>query len=468
MSRIAKLGLIVAALTAALAVAACGGGDTQRAGGEPADRTKVLRLANANGSADELRLFIDQVEKISDGRLRIEPVNNWRNGETRYEAGLIQDVKSGKAELGWVGSRALASVGVKAFEPLHAPLLIDSYELQSQVLERDADERMLAELERIGLAGVAVLPGPLQYLQLDRRIDGPAGLAGLRIGYFDSPLQKAALSALGAQPAAITTGEPITDLDGVAAHAGAIYGNGYVSTAQYTVADTPLWPRPFVVLAHDETWTSMPEDDRDLITQAAERARAGMLVELVEREQTAIGSLCRGGTRMVDLGDEGRARMRQAVEPLLAELRSDPATRAAMAEIESLRADGSPHSIRCPAGTGTQQATLAGVFETTIRKAENGSDALVDDWADSGADAIRFRLDLSGGRAVITEDYPSGPIIGFDEGYSIFKDVIKFQGTGGPPFTARWELDGNRLLFSEISGAPDDQFVWGRAWIRIH
>ena len=466
MFRITKLGLIAAALTAALAVSACGGGDTQRAGGEPAGTTKVLRLANANGSTDELQVFIEQVEKVSKGRLRIEPVNNWRNGETRYETGLIQDVKAGEADLGWVGSRALANVGVTSFEPLHAPFLIDSYQVQGQALEGDADDRMLADLKRIGLAGVAVLPGPLQYLQLDRKVDGPAGIAGLRIGYYDSPLQKAALTALGAKPAAIPTGASITNLNGVGAHAGAIHGNGYVTTAQYTVADTPLWPRPFVVFADNETWTSMPEADRELITQAAEQARAGMLVALLEREQTAIEGMCKAGARMVALGDDGRARMQRAVAPLLAKLRNDPATRDAMAEIESLRTGGSPHIIRCPAGTGTQQATLTGVFETTIRKTEKGSDVLADDWADSGADAIRFRLELSDGRAVITEYYPSGPIIGFDEGYSIFKDVIKFEGTGGPPFTARWELDGKRLRFSEVSGPPGDKFAWGRTWIK--
>ncbi|HMI69936.1 MAG TPA: hypothetical protein VK510_08070, partial [Solirubrobacteraceae bacterium] len=215
MPPITKVALIVGGLAAALSVGACGGGDTQRAGGTPAGATKVLRLANANGSIGELQFFIDQVAKVSNGRLRIEPVNRWRKGQTRYETGLIQDVKAGKADLGWVGSRALASVGVKSFEPLHAPLLIDSYELQDQVLDGDADERMLADLERIGLAGVAVLPGPLQYLQLDRKDDGPAGIAGLRIGYYDSPLQKAALTALGARPASIPNGGSIKELNGV-------------------------------------------------------------------------------------------------------------------------------------------------------------------------------------------------------------------------------------------------------------
>ena len=465
MLHITKLGLIAGALTAALAVGACGGGDTQRAGGEPAGTTKVLKLANANGSTEELQLFIDQVEKVSDGRLRIEPVNNWRKGEARYETALIQDVKAGKAGLGWVGSRALAGVGVKSFEPLHAPFLIDSYEVQDQVLKGDADERMLADLEGIGLAGVAVLPGPLQYLQLDRKVDGPAGIAGLRIGYYDSPLQKAALTALGAQPTAIATGGSIKDLNGVAVQTGAIQGNGYLNTAKYTVADTPLWPRPSVVFADNETWTSLPQADRDLIMQAAEQARSGMLVALLEREQTSIEGMCKAGARMANLGDAGRATMQQAVEPLLAKLRNDLATRDTTEEIESLRAGGSPHSVRCPAGTSTQQATLTGVFETTLRKSEKGSDAY-GEWEELEADAIKFTLELSDGRAVITEYHPSGPINGFDQAYSIFKDVIKFEATDGPDMTARWKLDGNRLRFSEVGGEPGDKFVWGRTWIK--
>jgi TRAP-type C4-dicarboxylate transport system substrate-binding protein len=465
MPPITKFALIVGGLAAALSVGACGGGDTQRAGGTPAGATKVLRLANANGSIGELQFFIDQVAKVSNGRLRIEPVNRWRKGQTRYETGLIQDVKAGKADLGWVGSRALASVGVKSFEPLHAPLLIDSYELQDQVLDGDADERMLADLERIGLAGVAVLPGPLQYLQLDRKVDGPAGIAGLRIGYYDSPLQNAALSALGARPASIANGGSIKELNGVTVQTGAIQGNGYLDTAKYTVADTPLWPRPFVVFADNETWTALPEADRDLITRAAERARTSMLVAALRDEQKGIESICKAGARMVNLGEDGRARMQQAVEPLLARLRHDPATRETMAEIESLRAGGSPHSLRCPAGTSTQQAALSGVFETTMRKAEKGSAVAADDWVDSGADAIKLRLELSEGRAVITNYYPSGPVTGFDEPYSIFKDLIKLESADNS-FTARWELDGNRLRFSDVSGPPGDQYIWGRTWIK--
>ena len=91
---------------------------------------------------------------------------------------------------------------------------------------------------------------------------------------------------------------------------------------------------------------------------------------------------------------------------------------------------------------------------------------MIPDWDESGAEAIKFRLELSDGRAVITEYYPTGPINGFDEGYTVFKDVIEFHGTGGGGFTARWNLDGPRLRFSEVGGNPGDKFVWGRTWIK--
>jgi hypothetical protein len=131
--------------------------------------------------------------------------------------------------------------------------------------------------------------------------------------------------------------------------------------------------------------------------------------------------------------------------------------------IESLATGGQPHSLGCPAHTDSQQAVLTGVFETTLRKTDKDSD-VYGDWA--GADAIKLRLELSDGRAVITEYAPSGPVNGFDYGYSIFKDVIKFEGTGGSPSSARWELDGNRLRFSHVAGPPGGQFVWGRTWTR--
>ena len=80
---------------------------------------------------------------------------------------------------------------------------------------------------------------------------------------------------------------------------------------------------------------------------------------------------------------------------------------------------------------------------------------------ESGAEAIKFRLELSDGRAVITEYYPSGPINGFDERYIDLQGRHQVRRHRGGGFTARWDLDGNRLRFSEVGGAARRQVRLG-------
>lgn len=461
-----KLYVVAGALAVALFVASCGSEDPQRAGGAAPSESRVLTLANSNGGTDELQVFIDKVAELSDGRLHIEPSNGWRYGEKQYEKGLFEDVKNGKADLGWVGSRALDSVGVKAFDPLHAPFLVDSYALQDQVLDTDLADTMLAALEPAGVTGVAVLPGPMRFLQLDRAVGGPEDLAGLRIALQESPLGEATLTAFGAQPVQIGSGGSIRGLGGVEAQISSIQGNHYYETARYTIGDAPLWPRPYVVFADTDAWDALSSEDQRILREAGDAARSGMLVETLKVEGDALGTLCRAGGEVVTIGDAAMARLRRAAAPVLEQLRSDPATEKAMFEIEAMRGGAKPQSLTCPAGTTRQQAALTGRFTTTIRKSEPKSDS-VTDFEDTGRDAVDLHLELADGRAVITEMYPEGLIVGFEDSYTTFKDVIKFAGEGGGvPFTAHWKLDGKELHFTDITGEAADKYIWGHTWVR--
>ena len=59
-------------------------------------------------------------------------------------------------------TRAFDEVGVTSFQPLAAPLLIDSAELERRVLRDDLSRRALAGLERLGLVGLGMLPTELR------------------------------------------------------------------------------------------------------------------------------------------------------------------------------------------------------------------------------------------------------------------------------------------------------------------
>jgi TRAP-type C4-dicarboxylate transport system substrate-binding protein len=475
MAAIVKIPLLAGALAAALALAlaACGGGNAQRSGGAAEGKPKVLTLANANGAVDELQAFVTQVDKLSGGRLRIEVANEWRHGDKHYEQGLFEDVKAGKTDLGWVGSRVLDNVGVTAFDPLHAPFLVDSYEVEDQATSGVIAQRMLDALEPSGVTGVAVLPGPMRFLQVNRAVDGPAGMAGLKIALQDSPLGEATLKALGAEPVEIYSGEPLRGLDGVESQIDSTAGNLYYETAKYTVGDLPLWPRPFVVFANTKAWDDLSTGDQGLIRRAADQARGEMLVRTVATEQASLARMCRAGAKVVALGASGRARMQAAVAPLMDKLRNNPATRESMAAIESLRTGEPPHVLSCPGSTSTpstQQATLTGAFTTVLHKSEPGSDAIARDWGEAGgAVAIPLDLELADGRAMITEHYPSGPVPAFDMEYSVFKDLIRFRsdpGRSDPEFTARWRLEGNKLVVTDVVGGAADTYVWSRTWIK--
>src|SRR5215208_3369349 len=253
-----RAALLIAAVAVALVTSACDSSEPDRAGGEnPAEpsagRATTLTLANVNSEPEVLQGFAEKVEGLSSGTLRIRFENNWGQGRRgNAEVNLIRDVKAGKADLGWAGSRAFDLVGDRAFGPLHAPMMLDSYALELKVLEDEGVVRpMLESLDRLGLDGVAVLPGPLRRPVGVRRLAAPPDWSGMRIGHAGGEQIEASLRALGARPRIIVSSGEFAGFDGVESHITSIAGNQYHAEAPYLTGNVVLWPRPLVLFAGD-------------------------------------------------------------------------------------------------------------------------------------------------------------------------------------------------------------------------
>ena len=175
----------------------------------------MLRLANANGDARELQPFVDAVARRSGGTLRIDVRDRWRGGDPRAEAGIVGDVAAGKAELGWTGARAFHDLGVDDFDALVAPLLIDSYDLEEQVVRDPLAGEMLAGLDAVGVTGVGILPGPLRKPLGVRPLLRPDDWAGASIALTRSAVARRTLGALGAHGTEIASAGAIDGEDGV-------------------------------------------------------------------------------------------------------------------------------------------------------------------------------------------------------------------------------------------------------------
>ena len=141
---------LLAAVAVALATSACAGSGVDKAGGTRTKPPVVLTLANHEDAPEDLRFWIEEVQRRSDGSLRIEVTNRWREQEADYDKGTIADVQAGKVQLAKVAACAYDTVGVTSFQALLAPLLIDNPTLERRVLASDLAGELLAGTGRRG------------------------------------------------------------------------------------------------------------------------------------------------------------------------------------------------------------------------------------------------------------------------------------------------------------------------------
>ncbi len=451
-------------LTALSVLLGCGG--TDKVSGVQPSGVKTLTLANGNENQGPLQAWLDEVRTLSNGRLRIRVRSDWRVGERDFESGLIADVRSGRAQLGWVGTRAWTATGAHSFDALNAPFLVDSYATEEAMLRGADQEQLFAGVTAAGVEPIGLLPGPLHLILTRRPVERATDLQGLKIGLFASEVGERALRMLGASAVPLARGESMSGLDAVTASLGDLAGR-YIGEARYLIADAPFGAAPRLIFANRRTWANLSQDEREILRRAAELAFAPTLRSVEAGDRAGMTQLCNGGVRVVSIGTQGREQLQGAAGPVYDELGRLADARAGMQAVERARASGErTQRLACEPASRSDERALTGTFEWTLRRDEPGAERV--DF--EGAAYVRYRLELSDGRAVQTVVFPDGHSEpGFDEKYEVYRDRITFGGDHGPPDTARWRLDGDKLSFSELSqDDPDGHFVWeSHTWIRV-
>ena len=247
-TRIARLAATVA--VAGLVTTGCTSND--RAGGNAGTAVTTLTLGDANGSPPEqLSAFAENVDKLSHGGLKIEFKDDIHHPEPEYESSIVQDVKDGTYDLAWVGPRVFDTLGVTDFQAMLAPLLIDSQDLQGKVFDAGIPDEMLAGVDKIGVVGVGILPGPLRRpMSKADPFTSPDAFRGKVVGTQTSALSEAAYRALGATAVHLGTGAPIDQVDAYDPQVGLVWGNHYEEQgATDIVGNVNLWPRPLAIIA---------------------------------------------------------------------------------------------------------------------------------------------------------------------------------------------------------------------------
>jgi TRAP-type C4-dicarboxylate transport system substrate-binding protein len=310
-----RLAALVLPAAALLATVACSGGGAgeDKAGGS--GKPVVLRLANTSGRVNfqpAVADFVQRVEQLSGGDVRIKVVDNWGEFVSDAEQQVVRDVATNDVDLGWVGTRVFDTLGIRSFEALTAPMLINSYALENAVIESGITEQMMEGLDGLGVVGLDILPDGLRKpVGVKRPIVGPSDWRGITFGTLRSKGQAEAIRALGATPAQVfgTARKERIERGTVQGFEMSLWNyqaNVMPALAPYVTANVNLWPQMDVLLANPARFAELSDKQRGWLEEAA-RDAATRSAALADKDAEVLGDACATGA---GFGDDSEAHKR--------------------------------------------------------------------------------------------------------------------------------------------------------------
>jgi TRAP-type C4-dicarboxylate transport system substrate-binding protein len=386
-----RVAAIFASVLASAALFGCSIGGSERVGGKPPGETRVLTLLDPFANRGELTEFVDEVSRLSHGRLTIRVVPARDRGPA-FEAHLIRDMRRGRADLAFAASRAWDEFGAHRLRALAAPFLVDSYRLEERVLSSELVDSMLDELRPLGLVGIGILPGPIRRpLGVRQPLASPSDFKGLTIGTQQSRVADAALRALGARPRRLPVDvSSLSGLDALEHRVAAIEAARLDAKGSHLMTNVNLWPRPLVLFASTRSYSELTAEERRILGTAAEKAVPRKIAAERGLETESVANLCRKGRAKFDSATPAElAALRHAVERVYRELEGDPGTRSAIEEIRRLKlelgapADRLPDCGRAGGRRASRAATeLDGVWRMETDRSASRPDYLDENWGD--------------------------------------------------------------------------------------
>jgi TRAP-type C4-dicarboxylate transport system substrate-binding protein len=474
----------VTMLTATAMLAGCTatGGASAGDGGTRADQNRlVLTIVTGEGFPAEAEEFANAVAEVSGGSIEVKVDNQSANGDgvPDYEARVINYVADRKAELGFVAARAFDTVGVDAFQPLHAPFLIDNYELEAQVLRSASAEALLEGTRPGGVVGIGYVQGPLRRpLGYSRAFLDLADYEGARIGVRGSSLIERTIEALGATPVVFPPGDT-TGLDGMEVHVSQIDLGKYDFGADSLTGNVVLWPRPGVIFANADVFDALTSDQQAILREAGRRNLDASIAGMPGFEEGFLHGPCQRGLAIKMAPDGAVDRLRAAVQPVYAAIERDAGAKAVLEEIEALRAsvNAPPEAVECTSSAATPlpshtviDSPIVGSWTVSITQEEFQASPLIYDagerndpgnWGDF---TLTFTAD---GRVTLDNPSASESTSGT---YAIDGDHVVMEYTQGynrgERFGGRWSIFRDTLTFERVPPQVLPTTYLVKAWTR--
>jgi TRAP-type C4-dicarboxylate transport system substrate-binding protein len=266
MKLVVRIPLPLLAVAALMAIG-CAGGHHDKGGGKTSARDPVvLTLGNPDPAGRDAMDFTAAVGRLSDGALRVD--DRFRAPTTAdYDRAVLRDVRAGRVDLGKLGVRSLDTLGVGGLRALVAPLLIDGLDVERRVLQSPVPGRLLPALGRLGLVGIALLPGEIRHpFGVTKALCAPEDYHGAEIGIRASGVADSTFRALGARPRTYLPGAgALEGLDGVELDTGTLEAGHYDAPGTTVTVNVGLWPRIQVLVMQRRRFLALSARQRRVL-----------------------------------------------------------------------------------------------------------------------------------------------------------------------------------------------------------
>jgi TRAP-type C4-dicarboxylate transport system substrate-binding protein len=462
-----QLQVAVLAAAFALGTTACHGAGVNKAGGSSPTRSKPLTLTLLTGDSLWVPEFAAAVERLSHGSMRIDA--KVAGNLPDYEAHTVEAVRAGTYQLGSVGARVWDAFGVTSLDAVLAPFLVDNLALEQRVLASPLATRMLAALDRAGVVGLALLPGPLRRpLGLSRPLVGPGDYRGATIAIRLGGVARATFTALEATVKGYPLGH-LPPVSGAELDLNTITENGYQAQARALTANVVLWPRPQTIFANRAAFNRLTPAQQEILRRAGRESLGPELTDVEKNEAAGLAGICgRGTLSLLTASAAQLAALRTAVQPAYRMLERDPLTRELVVQIGKLRTEApavATDSVHCP--RARTQATAASLLNGQWQVTASSNDLLA-----AGAAPAEAERQRGGGTLRLTNGSWTGrePLSGFawSGRYTAHGNLVRLTTTVCPrdeglcvrntiaEFT--WSVYDDRLSLALVSGTPS---YWG-------
>ena len=245
--------------------------------------TTVLRLATFEGQVDDNgqnygpQAFVDNLRKLSGGRLKVELTTDYGGSAPDAESRVVRAIASGEVDGGWPSTRAFANAGIPGLGVVEAPMTITSYAAEKALVSGPVAGKLLGRLDGTGVVGLGLTVGPLRLpFAAKAPLLGPGDWKGVRFRVFNSPVQADAVRALGATPVNLSFSFidelKAGTLRGAEFDIPAYAHNGYTTEAGHVTANVVLWPKVFVLALSKKRFDALTAQQQAWVRGAARQA----------------------------------------------------------------------------------------------------------------------------------------------------------------------------------------------------